>query len=607
MTKLCFGVLLFLALGTTTQAQEPPPSNKPKNLEIGDDGTVTVRGKVSFTDRKRDVHEKVQGTVRALLWYANDGAQAVTATPIEIIDGAWVATFHRPEHAGKQPASLSFSEARVDDTQVILETESLAVTDEPDFVLRLRAIPELRLSVFDAETKKAIGRVEVFHARGNWDDDNTLHPGVNAKMQRVVDAGESPFLVPPPDEVSPNGTTPVWIRAPGYAWHTLQVMFAEGGLREVPLVHGGSAKISIANKVPAAEKLAVRVYGTVGTQSRPLLDLGLPRAVPNLLEDLAPGRYEVRLELGDWFREPRVLGKAPMEIQAGQEASVELVVANEVAAPERVMFSGIVVVPAGWQRAGQLSVVLDPLRGTDRWTEQRYLHGEQLKRGEKEGEYRFTFPETVVGRYALIFEPSQYQKVVRVTKEGATDLRIELPEPVEIVIRVVDRETKRPRNGVNLSWHPAWPLDAFGGSSEGASAAPDSNEVRILVPAGHIEVSAHDDEFEVRTTLNVSPDAREFEVFADVRHAVKVAVYEGTTRIPIGFRTGWDVSLLTVDGKPALASESWSSSEVTMSVLKPGTYLLRVTPPDGYLPVADRQVKLAPPPFPTIDVKVARK
>lgn len=597
------------ALAALLQAQAPRPADKPPSCEIAKDGTVTVRGRVVFTDRAFRRQEAVTGSVQILLWYANEKIQiGDPSADIDFVKGAWTASFRRPEHATERPERLYFSDATVAGEPVILESDTLLLDGKAELVLRLRAIPELRVRAFDAATKQELANVEIWRS-GGWDEAGGLHPGAEGELERLVDAGKSPVLVPPPEEVRPESATLLWIRAPGYAWRGLEVMFAEGGVREAPLVRGGSAKIAISGKLPAAGKVALRIHAAdAGVRERPLLDLALADGPPGLLEHLAPGRYEARLELGDWYRDPQVLARAPLEIQAGSTASVELV-AKEIASPERATLRGVFVVPAGWERAGEgPSVSLEPLLGTDRWTERRRLHARDLQPGERAGEHRFVFPDTVAGRYALVFEPSHYQKVVHVTKRGLSDLRIELPEPVEILVRVLDRDSKQPRKGVTLSWHPEWPPGVFGGSLESASAAPDSNQVRLLVPAGKVVVMAHEQEFEVPTTrLDVAPDEREFEVFAQVRQAVKVAFYEGTTRIPAGIGSGWDVSLLTVDGAPVRTSHSSTESELTVLAPAAGIYVLRVTAPEEYRPVADRQVKLGPPPFPTIDISVARK
>ncbi|HZN41580.1 MAG TPA: hypothetical protein VFD82_22430 [Planctomycetota bacterium] len=69
------GTMLLSALCAITAAHEPPPSSKPPSVEVGADGTVTVRGKVTFTDRNRDIREKVKGSVHAMLWYAIEDVQ----------------------------------------------------------------------------------------------------------------------------------------------------------------------------------------------------------------------------------------------------------------------------------------------------------------------------------------------------------------------------------------------------------------------------------------------------------------------------------------------------------------------------------------------------
>ena len=99
MTRLWRGVVLFMALVAATHAQEPPPA-KPPAFEVGKDGTVTVRGSVRFTDQKHDVRDKVNGSVRAFVWFENDGAQAGPGTEVEIVNGHWTATLSRPDRAG---------------------------------------------------------------------------------------------------------------------------------------------------------------------------------------------------------------------------------------------------------------------------------------------------------------------------------------------------------------------------------------------------------------------------------------------------------------------------------------------------------------------------
>jgi hypothetical protein len=595
--------LLLWALGAFAPAQEQAPAAKPRSFEVAADGTVTVSGRVTFVDRKHDVREKVWGSVRALLWFAGDPGETGLGTEVEIVDGTWTAVFRRPELAGKQPDRLSFHDARIENERVALETWGLVCKDGPDFVLHMRAIPELRVRVVDAATKQDLGNVDVFRGDGNpyWEA-GSLHPG-SIDLRPLVQRKESSVVVPAPDEVYPDSATTLWIRAPGYAWFPLQVVFAEGGMREAPLVSAGSVKVAVAGKLPEAGVVALRFYTADGASRRsPVLDV---KVRATRFEGLAPGRYEARLEHGEWWGEPDVLARAPIEIQPGGEAFVQLV-AKDVAAPERVALSGVLVLPEGWRKAGEeVSVTLEPLRGTDRWAEFRYS---DLQQGEKEGEYSFTFPDTCVGDYVLLVEPSSYRHIVRAKKGDASDIRIEVPEPVEVAVRVVDRDTKRPRHGVMLWWHPEWPPGAPGGVLEGVSAPADSNEVRMRVPAGSIEVSDDGLDFTVPpTTLRVSRDAREFEVLAATRLGVEVALFEGATRIPSDASSGWEMSLRTLEGVLVPDTGPWGSTTRELATTKAGTYLLRVTAPDGYEPVKDRQVKLGTAPFPTIGIKVVRR
>jgi hypothetical protein len=503
---------------------------------------------------------------------------------------------------------LSLDSCRIDDAPVLVETERIALADEAEFVFHLRAIPELRLKVVDAETKRELDGVEVFLGKGPFDV-ATLHPGTgqprsDTGLRRLVETGKSPVAVPVPDRVDRDRSDKLWVRAPDHAWQSLTVLFAEGGTREVALSRAGALKVTVAGKLPAANTVLVRIYRA--EQHEPLAEFGPGGGQFLEIEGLAPGTYELRLEHGEWFRNPRVLAQATVVVAVGATAQAELRSKAEVTAPARLALRGTVVIPEGWRvEPGAVGVQLDPLRGTDRWTSSRRLHGSELQRGAAAGEYRFAFGDVVAGRYTLVVTPSRHQQLVTVAEGRNENLRIEVPEPVEVVLRIVDSGTKAPRNGVMLHWNPQRPLGVMGGSLATAHAAADSNEIRFLAPVGRIEVMGHGEDYEIgHRTLTVAPDEHEFELEARPIYGVKVALYEGSTKVPTGFRSGWQLDLRSLDGESASTGRK---GDDTLIVKAPGTYILRVVAPDGYAPVPDRQVKLAAGAFPTIEIRVARK
>src|SRR5262249_2763672 len=169
MHKAVIGALLpFLLSAAAATAQDPPGKRATRNWETAADGTVTMRGRVVFTDLKHDEHAKVRGHATAVLWFPTDRGGSIGENgEVEIEQGAWSVTFGKPVVGGdKPPTHVTLSSCRIDDMPVIVETEKVLLTDDAEFVFRLRAIPSLRLRVVDAETKQELDGVEVFSGHG---------------------------------------------------------------------------------------------------------------------------------------------------------------------------------------------------------------------------------------------------------------------------------------------------------------------------------------------------------------------------------------------------------------------------------------------------------
>src|SRR5262249_527169 len=150
---------------------------------------------------------------------------------------------------------------------------------------------------------------------------------------------------------------------------------------------------------------------------------------------------------------------------------------------------------------------LDPVLSTQQWAKKRWLLGSELHPGDQTGEYRFAFGNVVVGRYVIGVTPGGVLQPVTVAADTNEPLRIEVPKPVDDVVRIIDGETKSARTGASLTWNVKRPREMNGGSVETASAAKDAHEIRFRVPAGKIEVEAFERDYEVpAATLDVSAE-----------------------------------------------------------------------------------------------------
>src|SRR5262249_37575861 len=140
--------------------------------------------------------------------------------------------------------------------------------------------------------------------------------------------GKSPLVIPAPDTIRVGGTEKLWVRARGHAWQSVEVFLADGGEREVRLYRGCSVKVKVAGEVPRQSgKVALRLYKSSAREPA----LAEFDGSTEVIDELAAGTYEFRLELGEWYRNPQVLARATVSVKAGDSAEVELKAVSVVA------------------------------------------------------------------------------------------------------------------------------------------------------------------------------------------------------------------------------------------------------------------------------------
>jgi hypothetical protein len=598
-----FRVLAAIALSAAWcgMARSQEPARDKPAVEMHPDGRVTVRGRVVYSDLKQDRHEHVDGRGKATLWFAAEGqTEGGFGSPcdIDIVAGAWTVTFRQPI-AGAHPTRISMESCRVDDTAVVVVGEAIALEHAQDVRFELRAIPELRLRVVD-QSKKDIAGVEVWQSK-DWMSSGTLHPG-NAEKLLVVGGERSPVKVPAPEDVREGQNTRLWVRAPGYAWQPVEVFLAQGGTRDVVLSQCGTLSVAILGQSPTDPvQPTLRIYDAADAHSM-LAEFGSVGANEEI-DGLAAGKYEVRVELGEWFSEPAVLARATVEIEAGKRAQVNLT-AVQKPAPSKAPLRGVIAIPAAWQIGRDaIRVELEPLGALQPYADRQLFSGGRIQRGDRDGEYRLQAEDLPVGRYALTIDPVGWSCLVSVA-EGAPEFRVEVTEPVDVVLRIVDADTGAPCKGLTLSWYPPPPIGVHGWSPTRVGEAAESNEFRFRVPAGRICVDTFGEDYQIpMRTIRVSPDSREFELAAHPVYGIEVVVHEGDTVLPTDFQTGWSFDLRKLGGESV--QMGWMGSNI-LTVSKPGTYVLSVKAPKGYRQVPDRQVKVTTSPFPKIEFVVSR-
>jgi hypothetical protein len=579
---------------------QEPARDKPA-VETHADGTVTVRGRVVYTDLKQDRHDRVDGHGKVTLWFASEGKPEFgTPLEIDIVAGAWTATFGQPILGGGRATRITMESCQVNEKAVVVVSQAIALDGAAEVRFELRAVSELRLRVVD-ESKKDLAGVVVWQSK-EWMSTGMLHPGKSDKLV-IVGGEQSPVTVPTPENAREGQSTRLWVWASGYAWQAIDVFFAQGGTRDVVLSPCGWLSVTIKGKSPdGTPPPSFRIYEAGGAHSL-LVDFGSIGSNENI-EGLAAGTYEARVELGEWFRNPVVLARSTVVIEAGKKAEVSLT-AVQKAAPPKAQLRGVIAIPTAWQIGRDaIRVELEPLGTLQPYTDTKFFSGREIHRGDRDGEYRLQAEDLPAGRYVLTIDPVGWPCLVSVG-EAAAEFRVEVPEPVDVVLRIFDADTGAPSNGLTLSWNSPPPPSVHGWSPKSVSAAADSNEIRFRAPAGRICVNTFGEDrvIEMRT-LRIGPDNREFDLEARPVYGIQVVVHEGDTVLPTDHQSGWSFELRGIDGQSVLMG--WRSTNI-LTVSKPGTYVLSAKAPKGYRQVPDRQVKVTTAPFPKIEFVVSRE
>ena len=599
--------VLFTAADSATQVPTSRPATR--CLEISDDGAITLRGRAVFIDREGRTHTRPKGKGSLYLrpQRAPDGNFAeIMNREFEIVDGAWVATFRsRGRQAAVEPLEISLHGCEVDGEPVAADYTWSDVAAHAELVFELRAFTNRKYRVVDATTNIPLRAIEVFHDRG-MSSLGRVHPVRMASLVQIVAAGTSPISLPVSEYAAAGpGRMTLWLRAPGYAWRSLDVSTTEGPDLEIGLLRSAALTVRVIGTLPRAQdEFCLRLYREDG-KGHALAESDLADGLEIRFEDVAPGRYRARLEmcgLPERDMDFPFLSEAMVAVEPGGSAQIELTAAG-VAVPWKVRLRGSIRFPAGWQVDRQRLELELEADEEAKW--RRKPRQVQVEAIDPDGqEWRFDCPEILTGEYVLRVHPSQYQLPVSVRRLPTEEVQIEVPKPARVVCRLIDAETRLRCNHVNLSWHP-FPTGLFATPRvETVVCAPDASEVCFPALPGRIRVFASGEDFVVEAkSLDIRPGVNEFELEVKPLYGLRIELRDGTERIPCSPETGWQ-AWLELPGGNAMVGP-WRGQDVLV-VLKPGEYILGLLPGGGYAPVAYRRVTIGRGAFPTVVVQVQK-
>jgi hypothetical protein len=542
-------------------AVEPPVEPLPPEPVI-DEGRVALFGTILAIDAQGEVHWSESGSFD--LEFRSGEHFASVAIPVR--EGRFdsrvpanVAMTIRGVELGGRPARP--------------ETERLQWDPELDVVLTARWPPGSQLRVKGADTHGDLGEVEVakrLALPAAW-----IHPGPVPAGK--IERSKSPLPLP-----ELLGRRVYWVRAPGYAWGRVEVDHDQGGERVLELQPAAELRVELRGSAPPAQA-ALRLYGgPFGFTPAPVLELDLSGVTPIDVRDLAAGPYEVRVELGSWWRDPELLASAPVELAAHQRASVELELGELPAAGDAVTLEGTLALP-GEYRGMRISLALSRLEGgvPEARGALELLASAMSPSQTSPGELAWSAGLQKPGTYLAEVRPLSVRQVLALAAGENPPVHIVVPRPAELVLRPLDARTGELVPDAVAQWHLVPPGELATWDRETVRGDPATRLVRIRAPQGTVAFAVQAPGYASQEgRLELEAGGAELEVRLERPCEIRVLLADGGTTLPCA--SSLRLEAREVNGEGIVKRWGVDGSACVLGVSKSGLYEVSVSGLAGY-------------------------
>jgi hypothetical protein len=291
-------------------AQIPDPEDTAPAVVEADDaddapivpGGPTAHGTLLVVDGDGLEHPVRTGKLTILMWKRGGIGHNRT---VDVTDGAW--SIRAPEALRLVAKRAMVGEAPA---IVVPSTEKIPLSAHEPATVRVRLSRPTILRVVDAVTGLDLLDITLVLAEA-FPRDHLAHPGVYGEER------EERRSVSSPTEIALPGPRERWqtylVGSPGYAWQSVKLDRGLGGERRVLLSPGGGVDVKIAG--PGLDRGPVLRLSRADAKSRqPVAEVSAGKRDRIRLDGLLDGWYRVAIELGKWFKNPRVLAETEVEI-----------------------------------------------------------------------------------------------------------------------------------------------------------------------------------------------------------------------------------------------------------------------------------------------------
>jgi hypothetical protein len=533
-----------------------------------------VHGRIIVMDPQGVAYAQASGSFTLRLWRQTGPGSYASFGPdqtVVVVEGLW-------QSRAPEGLKLEVRDLRLGGRVAFVGNEKISIPESREMTLRARWPKPSTVRVFDPTGATELEDIDVVRY-SDWDHEHDIHPAGDREAKTVLGGAASPIRLPAEDR-----SCVYWIRAPGYAWRSVSVNHLCGGEQEVRLEPGGALEVTLSNHKPVADS-HLYIYRAPRVSGVPALQIMPDRTGLVVVEHLAAGKYGLMFVVGEWSRSPVPLGFGVAEVTADHRTEVRLNLLDPSVKEPTVALAGTLEVPVAWGEVRPRIVLSDVEFDFDMLVRRATLT--KLEPGI----YRWDAGAVPPGPYVVDVHRFGLQVLIAVGAGGNQEARIRVPEPVDLVVRVLDRATNEPADLGVLLWNVAHLPGLIEGPVEPVKRDPKSRNFPVRIPAGEIEFHVHGDLVGSHTERReIRPGLREITLYVDCHCGIEVVLKDGDVTVP--FRGELRIRAERPEGGEVKQTGYSRTASGHMLLLKePGCYRIAFAGSlEGYLPIPPQTV-----------------
>ncbi len=547
------------------------------------DEPFVLRGTFVVVDERGVEHAREDGTFR--IWLGGAG-KIVWGRELTLQAGAWeLSTMMLPER-------VSVDDVMLGARPVICDAEMEIDPSIPLLQFRGRWLAPVTLRVLGSDTGSDLANVRVLLGDGyGWHGGQ--HPGHEGGTTVVVDHTPSPVRFSP----TPGRTRTFLVGAPGYAWGSIDLDPAESAERLLRLEPGGGIDLTLVGSLPYDTVVRLRKY----VRGRPLADWRPSDEGVTRIDGVPAGTWNIQVEKGLWFQDPLVLGRTTAQVVPHTVAAATIALRTDQRSPPFASAAGTVVIPSAWRRQ-RVRLEIDPTGETRPWGNRQWLDVERIVPATSD-EYRWTAGRIRGGTYQVCVRGCGFVTRFEVPPLGDQNIRIVVPEPSEVRLRVLDAETGKPIEMAarEPEWQPLHPWWDAGSWDQDMARQPDGSYL-AQTPPGPMRIDVITDRYARSSTRHeVVPGTNEFVVQVAPVCGVEIELWDGPATVPWPNEGKATLQDATGGQRNAYRSGNRTAAKV------PGEFTLTIADVPGFEPIPPRAVTVSPRTWTKVEVRLRRK